>query len=699
MMTTGGTASCRLCDTMLEGLIVAAGDRRLHPEDLLRLTTLDDLALSPDGSHVAATLRVAVPEADRYDSAVHLYPTDGSAPWQLTAGGRNWAPAWSPAGDRLAFLSDRSGSTQVWIIGMRGEARRLTSFPLGVAEGPVWSPDGQRVAVVVLQEGVDEHSSTGSGCGAAGEGHVIQRLRYRTDGQGYLHGRRHHLWSVDIRSGATVALTGGESDNYAPAWSPDGTSIAFVSNRADERLVEFRSAIWVAPASGGPSRRVTPEHGVALGPAWSPDGRTIAYSGLPPEVSYGANHRLMLVPASGDVPPRALVDAAGFEGHVGGTLFSDTWATGKAAQRLCWSPDGTAVFFVASRRSKVHVLAADLSGEVTTVAGGARACPMFTVSADGRALAYAASDARRPADIYLATTMDGRGWQQVCALSDLNPWLDEYALQRPLAFIVTGVDGRAMDAWLLPPVGAEAPVPSPLVQYIHGGPHSIFGPTFFFDMYLLSNRGYAVLFVNPRATHGYGDDFALCNLGRWGEGDTPDQLAALDVAVRSGWVDSTRVGAMGLSYGGYMVNWLLGHTDRFRAAVSENSISNLVSVYGTSDIGWYFFPRELAAEPDQDPERYARLSPLSAAGQIRAPLLLLQCEQDWRCPAEQGEQLYTALKRRGHTVEMVRFPGESHGMLSGGKPRARVSRRRHMLRWFDRYLAAPRGTEAGPHLA
>jgi dipeptidyl aminopeptidase/acylaminoacyl peptidase len=191
-----------------------------------------------------------------------------------------------------------------------------------------------------------------------------------------------------------------------------------------------------------------------------------------------------------------------------------------------------------------------------------------------------------------------------------------------------------------------------------------------------------VLFTNPRATRSYGDDFALCNLGQWGEGDAPDQFAALDHAVAMGWADPRRVGVMGLSYGGYMVNWLIGHSTRFRAAVSENGISNILSAYGTSDGGWYFIPLELGAEPDEDPERYARLSPLSAADRIQTPLLLLQSEDDWNCPIEQGEQLYTALKRRGRTVEMVRFAGEGHIMTTAGKPLARLLRRHHLLRWF-----------------
>jgi dipeptidyl aminopeptidase/acylaminoacyl peptidase len=253
---------------------------------------------------------------------------------------------------------------------------------------------------------------------------------------------------------------------------------------------------------------------------------------------------------------------------------------------------------------------------------------------------------------------------------------------------VTNAEGAAIDAWLIPPANRTEPTAGPLVLDIHGGPHSIFGYALFFDMQLHAAHGYSVLFVNPRATRSYGDQFSTCNLGQWGEGDAPDLLAALDAAIKTGWVDTERIGVVGLSYGGFMTNWLIGHCTRFRAAVSENSISNLVSFYGTSDIGWYFTPDEMGAEPEEDLSRYSRISPLSAVDRITTPLLLLNSMEDWRCPIEQAEQFYAALKRRGRMVEMVCFPGESHGMLSSGRPGSRLVRYEHVARWFATYLQA-----------
>jgi len=660
--------------------------RTLDLRDLARIVVVDDVAIAPAGDLVAATIRVTDRAANRYRTHVQLLPVDGQPARRLSSDEYNdHAPRWSPDGGRLAFLSDRSGSEQVWLAARAGEAeaRQLTRFPLGVTGELVWSPDG-RSLVVTVSEQVGSEVGPPASLDHATPPFAITRTTYRVDGQGYLASRYKRLWVVDIQSGNGYPLGQEPVDDSAPAWSPDGESIAFVSNREDARLIEFRSAIWVIPSRGGIARRVTPALGVALAPAWSPDGREIAYIGTLPDRRYGANHRVLLARVGAqeglDDMPRVLT--ARFAGHAGGSLFSDTWSAGRAPVHLHWSPDGMAIRFLAEDRARVHICAVSREDHITTVVGGDRSCGMLSVSSHGDTIAFAASSPLHLPDVYV-TGPDGQDERR---LSALNPWLDDVTLARPQALQVTSADGTAVDAWLIPPVGGETPTRGPLVLDIHGGPHSSFGQVFFFDMQLLAAHGYAVLFANPRATRGYGDSFALRNIGHWGEGDAPDLLGALDAAVATGWVDPARVGVMGLSYGGYMTNWLIGHTGRFRAAVSENSISNLLSFHGTSDIGWHFAPDELGAAPDDAPELYTRLSPLTAAAAIDAPLLLLNCLEDWRCPIEQAEQLYTALKRRGRTVEMVCFPGESHTMLSIGRPLSRFERRGHLLRWFATYL-------------
>ncbi len=654
----------------------------LTAEDMPHLALIDGVAVNPQGDHVAMIVRTADTVANRYYSHIQIVPVDGSPTRALPVGEYiDHAVSWSPDGAQLAFLSDRTGREQVWLTTPDGEMRRLTSFPLGVSGQPAWSPDGRRLAIVVTEE-VEPGSEPAPIIASDAPPFTVTGLCYRVDGKGYLGARYQHIWVIDVETNTSTRLTDGPYNAFTPVWSPDGQRIAFMSNQMDERLTEFRSAVWVVPSDGGSAIRVSPEDGVALTPAWSPDGTELAYRGLLPGHAFARNHQLLLVSAAGDGAPRSLTD--GFAGHVGGSLFSDTLRAGDTAPCLFWTADGDAVRFLAADQGRVLVFAADRGGMVTRLVEGDRACELLSGSANGETLAYASGDLMHAPDLYVA---DAAGRNERC-LSRLNPWLDEQTLSRPRPLAVTNADGGTIDAWLIPPANGAEPVAGPLVLDIHGGPHSIFGYAMFFDMQLLAAQGYAVLFANPRATRSYGDDFSTCNIGQWGEGDAPDLLAALDAAVQTGWVDTERVGVIGLSYGGFMTNWLIGHSQRFRAAVSENSISNLVSFYGTSDIGWYFTSAEMGAEPEDDLSRYIRISPLSAADRITTPLLLLNSLEDWRCPVEQAEQIYVALKRRGRTVEMVRFPGESHGMLSSGRPRSRLVRYQHIARWFATYLKA-----------
>ena len=667
----------------------SAGRRPVTAEDMARMLLIDGVALSPNGDRAAMTVRRADAGDDCYYAHLRIIPLAGGAIWELPAGRHtDHAASWSPDGSRLAFLSDRSGVTQIWLVAPGGEPRQLTSLPLGASGQPAWSPDGRRLAFVAPVEAA-AGSQPAPIVAADAPPFTVSRVCYRSDGKGYLGARYQHLWVLDLDTLAVAQLTEGPFDHQAPSWSPDGTRIAVAANRKDERLAEFRSAVWVVPAAGGAAVRITPEDGVAAAPCWSPDGAEIAYRGLPPGRAFGPNHQVLLAAATGEDPPRSLTGR--FTGHVGGGVFSDTVRGGEGAPTLFWTRDGAAVRFLAADRGRVLVFEADRSGAVACLQDGERVCAHLAVSADGQIMVYAASDPLHMPDLHAA---DGSGRGERC-LSRLNPWLEERQLSAPRPLAVTTADGTAIDAWLIPPAGVTDPVAGPLVLDIHGGPHSMFGHALFFDMQLLAAQGYAVLFVNPRATRGYGDAFATRNLGLWGEGDAPDLEAAVDAAAHAGWVDAARLGVMGLSYGGFMTNWLIGHSRRFQAAVSENSISNLASFYGTSDIGWYFLPEEIGAEPDEDPNRYARLSPLGAASRIDAPLLLLNCLEDWRCPAEQGEQLYAALKRRGRTVEMVCFPGESHVMMLSGRPRSRLARYRAIECWFATHLGAMQ-SEPGP---
>ncbi|MBI4641156.1 MAG: S9 family peptidase [Candidatus Tectomicrobia bacterium] len=650
--------------------------RTLAPEDLLKIDIITDARISPDGQTVAYAVQSADLDQNEYRSAIWLVPTEGGSPRRFTFGPKqDSSPRWSPDGRRLAFISDRSGQKQIWVIEADGgEASRLTDLPQGVAE-PSWSPDGQRIAFLVTD--TKDESAQKDPKNAPIQ--VIDRLRYRFDGRGYINGRYQHIWTIDAKGGQPKQLTFGEQDDLMPAWSPDGDEIAFVSNRADEKAIFSHSDLWVVSSEGGDSRRLTSTTEVALAPSWSPDGTQIAYIGHAAGSVSGVNNRLWLVSREGE-NSRNLT--TGFDRSVGTGVFSDTWSATALALPY-WLPDGQSCVFQAADRGQVGLFRVDMNGEVTRIIGGDRECGYLSVAANGKRVAFIVSDWTHPMDLCVAD-IDGSHERR---LTDLNPWLeDEFDLATPQHIAFKSFDGLEIDGWLIRPLNPPRETSTPLILNIHGGPHSIFGHTFFFDTQFLVHHGYAVLMLNPRASQGYGEEFSTCNLGDWGGGDYQDLMYGVDHVLRLGGIDSERLGVTGLSYGGYMTNWIIGHTNRFKAAVSENSSSNRLSMHGTSDIGWYSGVAEFQVSPWDDMEKWIRQSPITYAREIKTPTLFLNGEADYRCPIEQAEQLFTALKVFGCEAEMVRFPGESHVMLSIGRPRSRLERRRHLLRWFDKYL-------------
>jgi dipeptidyl aminopeptidase/acylaminoacyl peptidase len=642
--------------------------RGMTPADLFCIQWVSDARIAPDGHTLACTVTRLDEEADDYRSAIWVVPADGSAPPRrfTSGGGKDSAPRWSPEGTRLAFLSDRDrGKAQVYVIDVTGgEAWKLSAIPQG-AGAPVWSPDGTRLVTVVRTGGEDETSRQDSHKPKTFPARLITTLKYRYNGEGFTYDRRRHLFVIDAASGETRQLTQGDRDDTQPAWSPDSRRLAFVSARHPARDYGRAADIFAVDAEGGEAVQVTPGGGVCALPAWSPDGQSIAYLGYADAVDAPRNSRLWLVPAAGG-PPRCLT------AH----LDRDLEITETAAP--IWQADGAAIIVGVQDRGTVGLIQVQVAdGTVLPLVRSRRSVTSYSVA--NATLAFTAAEPHRPAEVYVRTAL---GEQQVTALN--ADWCATVELPEPEHFTVHA-DGGEIDAWVMRPAGFTPGRRYPTLVNIHGGPFAQYGWTFFDEFQVQTGAGYAVLFCNPRGSSGREDAFARAIIGCPGEPDSADVLAMLDEALRRyDFLDPARLGLIGGSYGGYLAGWIVGHTDRFVAAVPERGLYNRYSKDGTSDI--WSGHTYLRVHQWEDPELYWRYSPIAYVRDIRTPLLLLHSEEDLRCPIEQAEQLFTALKQMRREVRFVRFPGENHELSRSGKPSHRVQRFGYILDWFAEKL-------------
>ena len=649
--------------------------RAMTPRDLTRLRFVTDPQISPDGRIVAFVVTTLSEEKDEYLSSIWLVEAAGGEPRRFTTGPRrDTAPRWSPDGSRLAFVSEREPKKkgQLYVMPARGgEPTRLTDLQNG-ASAPRWSPDGTRLAFVARVGGWHEPEAEDEK-NKSRPPRVITTLKYRFNGEGFTYDRRAHVFVVAAAGGEARQLTEGDYDHGEPVWSPDGRSIAFTAARHEERDHDDVSDIWAVSAEGGALRRLTPTAGPALHPRFSPSGDAVAYLGRASVNTFSKNFRLFTVPVLAAEAPTCLTEDLDRSCALLGV-------------HPLWAPDDT-ITIAAEDQGTLGLYRVRRGGPAVRIVGGERTVTGYSGSADGATLAFAASDPAAPAEVFVCAA-DGSGERR---LTDFNAdWKREVAVSRPERFRFQRA-GVGVDGWIVKPFGFEAGRRYPLLLNVHGGPHAQYGPSFFDEFQVQAGAGYAVLFTNPRGSQGYGEAFTGAVVGDWGGGDAADVLAGLDEALRRfDWIDAERLGLIGGSYGGFMTSWIVGHSKRFRAACSERAVNVQASMFGTSDIGFIFNPAELGGvRPWEDMSKYLERSPLTYARDITTPLLIIHAEDDLRCPIEQAEQLYVALKALRRDVTFVRFPDENHELSRSGKPRHRLERFRIILDWFARNLGSP----------
>ena len=645
----------------------------ITPELVYELTSLSGPSLSPDGTLLAYTRSRVDKQAMESRSRVMVMRVADGEESAFTGGPRDSRPRFSPDGTSIAFLRrDDKETRQLWVIATSGgEARQLTSAPGGVHELS-WAPDSSALA---FASDVDpDRPPDGHDPKRDPRVRVASRIRYRADTLGWRGDAFRHLFVTDVLTGDTRQLTDGEGDDSSPVWCPDGTSIAFISDRGADRDLVSRNEAYVVSSERGEPQQWSQGLSTVAALAWSPNGERLAVIGSDDDEVGAMWQGSIFVLAPGEGPRRLTDDsmkpAAGF-------------APVMPPPEMRWTADGR-LLHLADRGGESFLCELSFeSGHLRLVAGG------------GALLSDVSFDASAQRAVVLAVPPDSSGDLRLVEIDDgsdrrLTSCNEQYFEEHPAANVekfTVARQGMEVESRLLKPPGFDPSQKYPLVVDIHGGPHGAFYDAFNPVQQVLATAGYLVLAVNPRGSSTYGVDFVKAVLRDWGGEGYLDIMRAVDEACARPYVDADRLGVTGYSYGGYMAAWIIGHDSRFGAAVVGAPCTDLASMYGTSDIGVRFGEPQWGGRRGEALSAYLERSPLTYADGVETPALLLHGEDDARCPIEQSEQYFVALKRLRKEVELVRFPGCSHLFLRMGHPRMREEYLARALAWFDHHLS------------
>ena len=634
--------------------------KTVEPEDLSAYAFLSEPSPSPDGATIALSVHRPNLEKDEYEGNLWLVPRKGGRARQITFSGKDGGPRFSPDGTKLLFTSrrdmgkDDKGNGLYALPLAGGEARLVLRRKEGI-EAPRWSPDGERILFLssVGQDDEDVRS--------------IRRIQVWFNERGFIYGLRKHLFAIDAAGGEPKQLTTGDMDVSKAAWSHKGDRIAFLAST--DELHPYLADVYVLTPASGTTRKLTRGTMEITSVGWSPDDRTLLLTGDDLPRGFASHEHLWRLDAKGGTPERldaldrSLGNGLNCDVRMGGMNVEPKWVQGR-------------IYFAVAEGGSVHLYGLDVrTGKVERVVGGDMSLEAFAPVDGG--VVYTAMEKVRLPELYVH---EGRSRVLTAFNAPAHATLD---IRAPERFTFKASDGETIEGWALRP---KARGKRPTILYIHGGPKTAFGYAYLHEFQTYAAKGYAVVYVNPRGSDGYSEAFADIR-GHYGERDYDDLMEAVDFAAKHfSFVDPSRLAVAGGSYGGYMTNWVVTHTDRFKAAVTDRSISNWLTFWGTSDIGPYFTKDQVGVHPWEKEEQLLANSPIRYVKNVTTPLMIVHSFEDYRCWWVEALQMFRALRYLGKEAELVLFPKENHDLSRGGKPKHRIERLKAYLRWFDTHL-------------
>ncbi len=668
------------------GAVRADGKRPMQVDDLFRFRRVADPQISPDGKTVAYVVATVSLADNSSSSHIWLAPVDGGSPRELTTTPKkDGHPRWSPDGSRILFESNRSGDSQLWVIDVGGgEARQLTHIATEAGNG-LWSPDGKWVAftsaVYPEYSGKSFAESDALNKKRAADqaknpvkAKVFKRLFYRHWDE-WVEDKRQHLFIVPAAGGEPRDVTPGDRDAFPTSttfavgddftFSPDGKYLLYTAPPERGEAWTTNYDIWRTPIAGGKSERLTDNPAADGAPRFSPDGRLLAYRAQRRPGFESDRWELMVTPAAGG-KPRSITER--FDGSVG---------------EFAWAPDGEHVYFIAEEKAGSPIFEVSVEeGEVKKVYQGNTQASL-NVSRDGHTLAFARTGMNYPPEVYVFHPQGGEAEGRNVSRAN-TALLAELDLPRPESVTVPGADGVPMQMWILHPPRFDAGRKWPLAYLVHGGPQGAWedGWSYRWCPEVWAAQGYVVALPNPRGSTGFGQKYVNEISGDWGGKCFKDLMDGLAYLEKLPYIDRERMGAAGASFGGYMMNWFAGHTDKFKTLITHCGVYNFDSMYATTDELW-FDEWEHGGPPWKNPRSYAEFSPHRYAANFRTPMLIIHNDRDFRVPVGEGFQLFTTLQRRGIPSKMINFPDEGHWVL---KPANSAFWHREVFAWLAKYV-------------